>query len=333
MPTRKDVAKLAGVSTATVSNVYTGKNVVSKDLRHKVLEAAETLKYVPNFTARNLRLGCSSNIGITLNEPTNPFHMEIINGIENYAMKHGYIVTVFMLDNHVHNKIEQIEQRQLDALINYTTHEYPTEFIEMLRRRKTLLVNFGEDLGMTFAHRYYHATYACLKRLAELGHEKIAYISTVDRIRFFADERGQAYSDAVRELGLCADDKLLFFNDNYDLKSDTIGYMLGKKMLASDCGATAILAMNDLAAMGAMGAIFNAGLRIPEDISVVGCDNISFSNYYHPSLSSIGCDTYKLGNRLAKEIITKLETKDNGIGYSYSEEFQPVFRDSIAKRK
>lgn len=328
MVTRKDVAKKAGVSEGTVSNVINNKVFVKPEKRDVVLKVIKELNYIPDQTARNLARRKSSHIGIAIYETTNPYHMEIIKKIEDYAIKRGYIVSTFMLDNNMSYKLKSITERKLDGLVNFMTNLYPDEFIETLKRMGTVLINFDESNSSMFINDYTEAMKNLMIKLKELGHKKIAYISCLDEKNFAVDSRGIQFKKSVKELGFKKAD--IYYNHNFDSTSDEIGVNLTKQLLLKNKNVTAIFCTNDLAAIGCIRALADKGIYVPKDISVIGCDNINISSILYPSLTTITIDKAKQGEEIAMQIIEQISTKKSIVKHYVAKE---IIRESLAKAK
>lgn len=329
MVTRKHVAVMAGVSVATVSNVFLGKPV-SAENAEKVRQAAERLHYVPNHTARSLSLGRSNHIGIVLHECTNPYHMEIVRSIEEYAINKNYMVTVFLLENALSKNFELIKSWHLDALINMSTGSFPAELIKVIFDGGTVLADFGSEWGVGFAHPYGPAMAELFDRLKDYGHKTVGYVSTIDRLLFRYDERGKAFREGVRRCGMCQDEDLVEFNEEHAVLSENVGYEGLKRLLERRSDVTAVFCTNDMAAIGAIRAARDLKLRVPEDLSVIGCDDINLASMTTPRLTSIHFDRKELGNLIAREVIRLIESKQSGTGESYDVQVRPVFRESLA---
>jgi len=329
MATRKDVALIAGVSVATVSNVFSGNVVVSKDAESKVLSAARKLKYVPNHTARSLSLGRSNHIGIAINESTNPFHMEIVRYIEEYALSKGFLVTVFDLNGRVPDKAEFIEKRNLDALVNFTTVKFYDEFFDILKSQNTIMVNFGLDKGMSFGHYDINAILSLMEKLRDLGHKNVGYICTLDRALLMVDDRTRTFIQNRAKFGFTENDDLFECCKDSAFLSAEFGYQAALRLMKRHPEITALFAMNDIAAIGAMRALKDMGLNCPDDVSVIGCDDIELSRLYIPSLSTINFDKEKYGTHMAEKIIECIMNKESGIGYDFTLPSFAVFRESI----
>lgn len=330
MANRRDVARLAGVSPATVSNVFDKPEVVKEGTREKVLKAADQLKYVPNHAAKILSSGNSRHIGVAVFEYTNPHHMEIIRGIENYAISKDYMVTVFLLDNAIRDKFSFIQNKQLSALINFTTNSYPNSFIDILMNSNTLLVDFGADRGLSTNIDMHDAYLELMQKLQELGHKNVGFVTGMDRMRFRSDARGKLF-ELRGGYGFCEDDNLISYNDDYRLSSEERGYLGAKELLAARKDITALFAINDMSALGAMRAIREAGLRIPQDISVIGCDDISLAKYACPSLTTVSCKKYEFGMSIAERILECIAERKNGAGEEIAIRAVCVYRESLGK--
>ena len=326
--TRKRVAEIAKVSEATVSNVINGKIKVADGKRERVLSAIKELNYIPDQTARNLAMGCSRHIGIAIYETTNPYHMELARAIEDYASKKGYVVSLFMLDNNIEHKLEVISQRKLDCLINFMTNRYPDGFIETLKRTRTMLINFDEASGSVFCNDYADAMRQILIRVKELGHTKIAYLCSQDELGFAADSRGKQWFKSVAELGF--EEARVLYNQNFDNTSDKIGYALAHSLIEEFSGSTVVFTTNDLSAIGCIRALAEKKIRVPQDISVIGCDDISIAEIMVPSLTSIALDKVVVGADMARQAIKQITTGTFG---KITYEATPVYRESLAVAK
>lgn len=333
MVTRKEVADRAGVSVATVSNVLSGRVVVSDEATAKVRRAVAELKYVPNNTARSLSLGRSNHIGIAMNESTNPFHMEMAKYIENYSTSKGFLVTIFDMDESVGKKVSFIEGWKLDALINFTTIAFYSEFLDVLCTNNTIMVNFGLDKGMSFGHDEEKAIKDCMAEFARLGHKNVGYISTLDKNSFVADQRGRTFMANREAMGFNLNDDYIELNVSLLSDSSKVGYEGAKRLLTRHPEITALFAMNDISAMGTMRAIKDLGMNCPEDVSVIGCDDIGLAALTIPSLSSIGFDKKGYGEKMAEKIIECVLDRKDGIGYSFNVDSKAIFRESVAENR
>lgn len=333
MITRTDVAKRAGVSVGTVSNVMNNKESVKPEYVKRVKKAIEELNYIPDFTAKSLAKRKSNHIGVAVYEMTNPYHAEIIEGLEEYAAGKGYMVTTFLLDNKLNKKLDAICERRLDALVNFMTNALPDNFISALESQNTVLVNFSEENSFIVVNDYEKAMMSYMQLLSSLEHKYVAYVSTVDKMRFEVDSRGKTFLSKRAEMGFSEDDSFILCNNDYSLRSERIGYMLADKLIGTHSETTAVFATNDLCAIGLMKRFAELGLHCPEDVSVIGCDNISIGEYFIPGLCTIGFDKKAYGRAIAKAIIDEI---DSGYQMPYRTlrfEAISVLRDSVDKAR
>lgn len=333
MATRKDVAKLAGVSVATVSNVFIGKKIVSPELTKQVMDAAQQLNYSPNYIARCLSLGKSHILGIVLTDYTNPFHMEIIRGIESCARKYGYAVATFLHENCDDHEVIRPGGIQVDALMNFTVNLVSQEFLNSLMTKHTVLVDFGADNGLSFKYDHSASMERAFQRLKELGHQKIAFVSTIDKNRFCLDSRGVLYAQLCKKYGFPYDENLIIYSQDMSFKSEELGYRAAAEFLARDTGATAVFVMNDMAAFGFNRGLHERGVSVPDDVSVIGFDGVNIMRYASPGISTISLDKVTFGAEMARLTIECIEGGKKGIGEEYV--FQSTFeeRESVAKAK
>lgn len=329
MTTRKDVAKLAGVSVATVSNVLSGRLTVSDEKAERVRAAAKQLNYFPNHTARSLSLGLSYHIGVVINEFTNPYHMEIVQYIGKYVTARGFMMTVFDFKEDANIVCRFLGERQFDALVNFSSNVYSQELLNSLKSRGTILVNFANVSDIEVHHDVVGAMLKYMEKLQSLGHKKVAYVSIIDSLRFFADERGKTFTEHRKEFDFDENPEYIVFNENLNRESGETGYELTKQLMTVHPEITALFVMNDVAAFGAIRALKELGLSCPEDVSVIGCDDILISRDYVPSLSSITFDKEEYGTEIGRRIIDRMQ---NGTDYSsdvYIVEADAEYRGSI----
>ena len=327
MVTRKEVAEYAKVSTGTVSNILNGKKNVDPKLVSKVNEAINVLGYVPNHNAKSLASKSSKHIGIAIYEYENSYHWNIVRGIEEVAMKAGYLVSVFVLDNNSNFKLESICERRLAALINLMTNEYPKSFIDILEKQNVKLINFDGRLGPLFTLDYSDAMKEIFKKLVDDGHKKIAYVWTSDEQRFNADTRGQTYKSEIKKYGLDSEN-LVYYNYDGNKMSYDIGYDGCKEIMSKNKDIDAIFCTNDLTAIGTIRALKDCGYRVPEDVCVVGCDDTFIAKDFVPSITSITFDQKAQGMSMANVIINEWNPE-------YSQVIKPtaVFRESTGTKK
>jgi len=308
--TRDDVAKVAGVSPATVSHVVNnGPRQVSKETRQKVLSAIKALDYRPNAIARNLRMQKTNSIGLIIPDNKNTFFSEIALGVEQVAFDSGYIVflghSAYRHDREL-SYINMFISQQAAGVIWIPGSEDPTAArnLENFNIPYFLLdrVIQGVDAPSITVDNFHAALWA-VQHLIELGHQRIAFIKRPTDLSHSID-RLNGYMEALNQAGIS-------FNASYVVPGGFLlkdGYEAGQKILALSPRPTAIIGYNDLNAIGAMKAVQVAGLRVPEDVSVVGIDDIAQSEYSCPSMTSVRIPEYKMGS-LSAELLIQLINK------------------------
>lgn len=311
MTTRSEVAERAGVSPATVSNVLNGYKYVSPDLAEKVEKAVRELGYVPNRAARSLASRRTEQVGIIIPTLTNPYFGEVAEGMEEVARRNGYIVTLITAESEADRYISRIIERQMDGV-------FMTDFdfnftADQLRHMRSRGVCFVVGEGSENSAETYRAV-PCSRisidyspsigrlfaLLRERGHRSVAFLTgNADGTE---EVRKAEVSRWIAEFEFDDDPALIVSGlPPYSTLAQD-GYRDAKRALAARPDLTAIFSLNDLMAIGAIRAIREAGLRVPEDVSVVGCDNIYLSETTDPPLTTIDIPKRRIG-RIAMELL------------------------------
>jgi len=303
MATIHDVAKLAKVSIATVSRVMSGADPVNPKTQQRVLEAMEKLNYRPNGLARNLRSQKSHVIIALVPDIKNPFFSEVIRGIEDEARREGFNVLIGSTDgdkDKAKEYISLLEESRADGMI-LTTTQTDEAFLEAFAARNPVVLACeyltGSELPSVSIDNE-SAARKITKHLIEQGHNRIAHIMGPSHV-ILSQARMNGYRQALRQHGI-PEDELLIQEGDYSLES---GYAITRKLLSISRKPTAIFAANDEMAIGAMRAIHEAGLRVPEDIAVAGFDDINIASYVIPSLTTIQQPRYAIGQRSVQMLI------------------------------
>jgi DNA-binding LacI/PurR family transcriptional regulator len=274
----REVAKRAGVSTATVSRVVNGTAPVDARTEKRVRLAIARTGYYPNTHARTLGTGKSHIYGMIISDIENPFFPELVKCFERIAVEHGHEVLIANTDYRP-ERMEVCVRRMLERKVD-------SELIQMLSGRGIPIVFFdtgvvGEkisDVSLDYAGGVEQA----IDHLTELGHRRIAFVSGPDNLAS-ARTRLEAFRASLKRKKLeCCSDSIRTGNHRFDG-----GYAAMLEILKVPVRPTAVLASNDLTAIGIMGAIYAAGLRVPDDISVVGFDDIALSSFVSPPLTTI----------------------------------------------
>ena len=305
MTNRRDIAKHANVSTATVSNVFNNTKYVSPEIRGRVLAAAKELNYSVN-SRKGKYTSKTHEVVFVVNDATNPHHGKILEGMNETAQKHGYAVSMMMLGSNVDEFCRILIDRHIDAVFFSTYHhEITGRHLEQLKNGGVLVVRSWENFLIDFDN----VLLKTVQHLAALGHRKIAYLSGLS-VEDDSNVRYHAYCSAMEACGLEVDRNLVI--DGIYPYETTVqsGYWAMKTRLDASLDFTAVIALNDLMAIGAMQAIHEKGLRIPDDISVVGCDDIPIAEFVNPALTTLRLPAKEMGNRTMYDIIQKIEHKE-----------------------
>lgn len=298
-----DVAGLACVSVATASRVLSGSNhPVSKATRQRVLDAAKQLGYTPNFVARALVTQRTHILGVILGDIGDPYFSVIVRGIQDMAREYGYLTVVCNSDRVPEtelNYVKMLRDHRMDGLIfaggALTKDAYLDDLrpvIASMRERGQPIVGIGKHdlVSARVDIDNAGATREMTEYLIGLGHRDIAFIQGPEGL-VTSSIRLNAFKETLGQHGIARCPDLLLEGDfTMDGGLEATTYLLEQGLRP-----TAIFGANDQAAIGALIAIHNAGLKVPADISVVGFDDISAARYVHPSLTTIRVPMYEMG--------------------------------------
>lgn len=298
--TRADVARLAGVSVATVSYVLNGTRQMSEKTTKRVYDAVEQLNYKPDMIARSMTKNESKQLSLMLNDITNPFYGEIVMGFEAAAIENGYFVNVCTGYKDINNYLDNYIARRIDGVFMVAM---PYKF-DMERLYK--LVDYGVKVvvsGNTEVDRqkvcsiendYMTAMQEAVQYLHQLGHSRIAYLSGLGR-QHRSDSKIRGYLEAMEQAGLsCAEALLVEGAEPYTTGVED-GYRLVRRLLERNEDFTAVICQNDLMAMGAIAALEDSGKRVPGDVSVMGFDDILFAKVWRPTITTMAVSKYEFG--------------------------------------
>jgi LacI family transcriptional regulator, repressor for deo operon, udp, cdd, tsx, nupC, and nupG len=292
-----DVARMANVSTATVSRVISNAGTVKKETAEKVLEAIKKLNYQPNMLARQLRRSETKTILVVVPDITNTFFSAVLRGIESVAIENGYQVLLGDARNNVETETSYLTilgQKKADGLILLTA-----------RTDQKILEELSQDYPVVLACEYYEGTQLptvsidnvssarkATEYLISLKHKRIGHISGPLNVVVGRD-RCKGFHQAMAKHGLSLDPSLVQEGE-FSFES---GFNLMMKFLSLEEPPTAIFAGNDEMAMGAVKAAKSKGVRVPEDLSVVGFDDIKFASIFEPALTTIAQPTFDMGQK------------------------------------
>lgn len=333
MITRKDVAEVAGVSPTTVSFVLNNSRKISEKTRKKVFDAVEKLNYKPDMIARSMVTNETKQLGMVLDDIMNPFYGEIVAGFENAAIEQGYFVNICTGLKNLDGYFDNFISRRLDGLfIVSLPYKFHMEKVYELVDNGVKVVTSGSveaDIKKVsiIDSNYEEAMGKAIDYLFRLGHRDIAYLSGLSRNLKY-DSRAAKYLDSIKEYGLDYGDDLFINGEAPYETSIESGYKLAKKLVQSQRKFSAVICLNDLMAVGAIRALKEAGLRIPHDVSVMGFDNIVYSSYTEPPITTISFDKYSFGARAFDLLYTNIKKGNTGF---LKTEFELIARESTVK--
>ena len=286
--TIRDVAAKAGVSVATVSRVLNGKELVREETSAQVLEAARSLRYVPNVAARSLSIRRSNTIGIVLPEMHGEFFSEVIRGVDVAARRAGYHILVSGSHSDAGEMMDVVEamRGRVDGLVVMA----PDVAVDSLSDRVPLvLLNSSDQHHHVITIDNYGGARTMMRHLIDLGHKHIAFICGPSQ-NADAKERIRGYRQCMRSLEV----KPIEVKGDF---TEASGAAAAREIVKMTPRPTAIFAANDSMAIGALGALAEARVRVPKDIAVAGFDDIPIARYVSPQLTTIGVDIAELGRR------------------------------------
>lgn len=305
--TIKDVARVAGVSIATVSRILNGSAGVSEELAVRVAEAVDVLEYRPNALARALKERKSRSMGLVIPDIENPFFPALVRGVEDAARQHGYAVILCNSDGDPVEEDRYIQflfSKQVDGILFIGGAESEGNLdllaalpipVVTLDRRSTAV-----KLSAVVCDNYQGAILA-VEHLIKTDRKKIAFIggpvnssSAIDRRRGFFDTHNR--------FGLPVNERLVY-TGNYSFDN---GYKITKALIESTEAFDAIFAANDMMAVGAIEALIENGIGVPENVAVAGFDDIRMAGWYKPALTTVRQPVYEMGQAAVTMLIKQI---------------------------
>ena len=327
-PTQYDVARLAGVSQTTVSNILNNNTMISvpEETRQRILAAIQELGYIPDRNARSLRTQKTYTIAAIIPDITNPYYPSFMRGIQDVAEAHDYDLITYNSDGICEKEVKclhSIQNNRVDGLITALFHDYD-DFLLSLDIPVVKLANKpeGEHLFDIVSFDNIAAARVIVNYLIAKRYLPIAMIAGVPNTP--ADQRSNGYRLELEAHNLPVDENLVI-HGNYAEKG---GYDAMQKLLAQPCRPRAVFAANDLMAMGAMLAIYEAGLRVPQDIAIAGVDDIPAARLVNPPLTTINQFQKNIGRKAAEMLFERIDGIILGEGRTVECPFEFVIRES-----
>jgi LacI family transcriptional regulator len=319
--TLRDVAAAARVHPATASRALNPgtRLLVSEETARRVTEAAERLGYRPNPVARSLRTRRSHTIGVLIPDLNNPLFPPIVRGLEDKLTANGYVALIGNTDldsTREQMVFDQMRARHVDGFVLATATLHDTVLAEAAEADLPVVLMNRTAQGYPFSSVSVdneQGERAAVDHLVSLGHARIGHIAGPQNVSTGV-ARLRAFVDGVRAHGLAAEEAQIAYATGYSVDE---GLRCGRELLASNPGLTAIVAGNDMLAVGCYGAFDELGLRCPEDISVIGFNDMPFIDRLRPPLSTVRFPHYKLGTEAAKLLLERIEDADSPVKILY----------------
>jgi LacI family transcriptional regulator len=304
-----DVAALAKVHPGTVSRALNTKtqNQVNRETAGRVREAAKQLGYTPNPIARGLRTSSSMMIGVIIPDLTNPIFPPIVRGIDSYLGPRGYTTVVVNTDGSDEAErqlFESLVQRQVDGLIFATGHSGPSMAAESYRRGIHAVMVNRDSRGVPYPAVVgddAQGIRASLAHLVELGHRRIIHLAGPSGFST-SEIRARAFDEGCRDLGL---ESTIIPTSAYSV--DEGQRVMDEVLDSGGTPPTAVVAGNDLLALGVYHSLRSHGLRCPEDVSVVGFNDMPFAGDFQPAMTTVRTPHFDLGAESARVLLDRIE--------------------------
>jgi LacI family transcriptional regulator len=308
--TIRDVARMAEVSEATVSRVMNGRDGVSEPLAERVNRAIEVLHYKPNSVARALKNKSSKTLGLIIPSVENPIFAQLVSHVEKAAQRYGFSIILCSSEGNIKNEERYIEfliEKQVDGILFDATGAYSGVF-EELKSYGMPTVVIGKKLSRlatanVSVSNYKGGRMAC-EYLIKTGCRRIAFLSAPHDSMTALEDRFEGYRDALKAYGLP-------FEESFVFQSGTSYQSATQKtldMISADIGFDAVFASNDVLAIGCMNTLIDYGIRVPDEVSIIGYDDIPFSMMTRPRLSSVSNNIDMLASLSVKELLRIIYT-------------------------
>ncbi|WP_304166672.1 ribose operon transcriptional repressor RbsR, partial [Lonsdalea britannica] len=313
MATMKDVARVAGVSTSTVSHVINGDRFVSEAVREKVLQAVKQLNYAPSALARSLKINQTRTIGMLLTASSNPFYAEVVRGVERSCYERGYSLILCNTEGdpeRMSRSLETLLQKRVDGLLLMCSESSALSPDIMARYPSlpTVMMDWApfEGCGGVIKDNSLQGGEIATRYLIAQGYRRIACITgPLDKTT--AHNRLEGYRKAMDDAGL---HRPSFYEVSGDFEFAS-GYRAMQQLLTLEQPPEAVFACNDAMAVGVYRALHQAGLSIPDDVAVMGYDDIELARYLSPPLTTIQQPKDELGELAIDTLLYRMTDPDS----------------------
>jgi len=306
------VAKRAGVSTATVSHVINETRFVSDELKARVYQAMRELNYRPDAIARSLRRRRTHNIGMIVPDIAHPFLAEVARGVEDRGFELGYNVILCDSAGDLEREADYIDlllEKKADGIVFVAAGESSNHIRDLIEQGVPVVVCDRElpevEVDTVIADNM-KSGYQATQHLIELGHRRIGCIAGPEELNI-SSKRLQGYKAALEQHGIPLREELIIQGD-FRYRG---GYEATRQLLTMDEPPTAIFASNDLMAIGAICAASELKLRIPQDVAIIGCDDIALASFTNPRLTTVAQPKREMGAIAVEMLVERIKDKDS----------------------
>ncbi|MCR8633843.1 LacI family DNA-binding transcriptional regulator [Paenibacillus radicis (ex Xue et al. 2023)] len=325
MATIRDVAKLAGVSVATVSRVINQSGYVNKQTEDKIMKSMRELQYTPNTLARGLANKKTDSIALIIPNITNPFFPELVQAVEDAANRYGYTLLLGNSYNNEENALQYIhifKNRFVDGVLIFASHQFDSKDLSEIDKIEipTFVIDKALDNNQIFSakNRNFMGATMAVEHLQTIGCRHIAHIRGPEKL-FPARERFRGYQDALEKTG----DFNPSYVENGDFSMES-GVEATLRLLDKHPEIDGIFAANDLMAVGSLKALQRQGKKVPDQVALIGYDGIQLLQMFEPEISTIAIPIYDIGNAAVSILIDLINGKENrfGINSNIMDEFE-----------
>lgn len=333
MSTIEKVAKKAGVSVATVSRVINKSNLVKSETEARVKQAIRELHYVPNLSARNLRRRESRIVMILVPNYTNPYYSRVLSGISDAANQFKYSPLIV-------NTRDASMMEEKDILEHYQSSRADGMILLACNRDDTWINKYARDIPILQCSEYvddssiphisvdnYAASYDMVSEIIKRGHSRIAMISSKNHY-MSTKLRREGYLKALADAGITPrEDYIGYGDEDYSLES---GKLAAAKLMALEERPTAVFCVSDVLALGAVAKAQEMGIRVPDELSVAGFDDVDYTTIFHPYITTVKVPCYELGFKAMELLIQKINKHEP----KKAEVYMPhtlIMRESLAE--
>lgn len=310
--TIKDVARKAGVALSTVSNALNNSPLVTPETREKVMEAARQLNYVPNVNGRLLKCGRSKRLCFITASIRGGYFVRLLDALNEECVRKGYSLEIVVTwDRTV--IMNRILGGGFDGFFLFEEELVKEEEIEVLRREGITVVmldrEYNDEKMSSVIFDSYRAGYQITKHLINLGHRHFGFMDTYAD-NYDGSERKRGFLDALKREGIevLEEDMMQgYFDENAAFSA-----MMGRMRLRGSALPTAVVCSNDRSAVGTIKALLQAGIRVPETVSVVGFDDIEIAQYFRPSITTVRNPVAEQGRSAVQTMVGMLEEAQSG---------------------